>query len=111
MAFDLVSMKSFQLFLQLCNKHIKIKRNKKKEGQCRLSEVNASNKHLSKQKMRTTLWQKKFILLFAFFAESVSLLIPSFFYFVNPFCVMSTRLLIFNSGFLHPELNAVRENT
>lgn len=37
--------------------------------------------------MRTTLWQKKFIYLFAFFAGRVSLLIPSFFYFVNPRCV------------------------
>jgi hypothetical protein len=41
-------------------------------------KVSASNKELSKQKMRTT-WRHKFsVLLFAFFADSVSLLIPSF---------------------------------
>jgi|GEM_PF-4156271 len=38
--------------------------------------------------MRTTLWKKKSIYLFAFFADSVSLLIPSFFYFFNPRCVI-----------------------
>jgi hypothetical protein len=34
--------------------------------------------------MRTTLWQKNFIFLFALFVRSVSLLIPSFLNFVNP---------------------------
>src|ERR1017187_4701773 len=56
---------------------IRLREIKKKAAMVRI--VTASNKHLSKQKRRTTLWQKKSFFLFAFLADRASLLIPSFF--------------------------------
>jgi hypothetical protein len=50
----------------------------KKRRAAMVSIVTASNKHLSKQKRRATLWQKKIFFLFAFLADRASLLVPSF---------------------------------
>jgi hypothetical protein len=63
--------------VKITSANIKIKRIKK-EGQYRLSEVSASNKHLSKQKNANYFIAEKFIQLFAFFAERVSLITPCF---------------------------------
>jgi hypothetical protein len=68
--------------------NIKIKRNLKKKGFIGSRTVVLLMKYVQVQKMRTTLWHKFFIYLFAFFAGTVSLRIPSFLNFVNPFFVM-----------------------
>ena len=67
--------------------NIKIKRNKKKKGFVGYRKCVQVMNILQVQKMRTTLWKKISFYLFAFFAGTVVLSIPSFFYFVNPFFV------------------------
>jgi hypothetical protein len=67
--------------------NIKIKRNNFFEGFIGYQTFLLLMKCVQVQKMRTTLWHKFFFYLFAFFAESVSLLIPQKNYFVNPFFV------------------------
>ena len=64
--------------------NIKIKRNLKKKGFIGSRTVVHLMKCVQVQKMRTTLWHKFFIYLFAFFARTVSLCIPSLLNFVNP---------------------------
>ena len=68
--------------------NIKIKRNKKKKGIVGYQTVVHLMKCVQVQKMRTTLWHKYFFYLFAFFAGTVSLRVPSFLNFVNPFFVV-----------------------
>lgn len=68
--------------------NIKIKRNLKKKGFIGSRTVVHLMKCVQVQKMRTTLWHKFFVYLFAFFAGTVSLRIPSFLNFVNPFFVI-----------------------
>ena len=72
--------------------HIKIKRNLKKKGIVGYQTVVLLMKCVQVQKMRTTLWHKFFFYLFAFFAGTVSLRIPSFLNFVNPFFVTGKRI-------------------
>ena len=68
--------------------NIKIKRNNFFEGFVRLTKCVHLTTVLQVQKMRTTLRCKLSFCLFAFFAETVSLLIPQKNYFVNPFFVI-----------------------
>ncbi len=68
--------------------NIKIKRNNFFESFVRLSKCVQVINILQVQKMRTTLRCKLSFHLFAFFAETVSHLIPQNNYFVNPFFVI-----------------------
>lgn len=69
--------------------NIKIKRNLKKKGIIGYQTVVHLMQCVQVQKMRTTLWHKFFVYLFAFFAGTFVLRIPSFLNFVNPFFVIS----------------------
>lgn len=72
--------------------NIKIKRNLKKRGIVGYQTFAHLMKCVQVQKMRTTLWHKFFFCLFAFFAGTFRLRIPSFLNFVNPFFVMCHSL-------------------